>query len=260
VFRNRFVKSITSNSVSQDGLYLLISELEYLQGTGAGAGVDTSGEEILLKILRGSDREKTIFDVGANVGEFTEMIDSNVDNTIIHLFEPQSGLAKELSDNYASDENKSVNGCALSDEESQTAIHYNEEGSGLASMSKRRLDHMGIEFDKEEVVKTETLDNYCKRNGVEEIDLLKIDVEGHELNVLKGAEEMLSSQSIECISFEFGGANIDSRTYLQDYFYFFDEYGYTIHRILPRGTLYELDSYSELDEKFRTTNFVAVKD
>lgn len=260
IFRNDIVKLLTSSSVSQDALYLLILELEYLQGIGSGAGVQSSGEDVLIKIISGVETEKTIFDVGANVGDFTEMIDSNVDNTTIHLFEPQESLATDLSDKYSSDENKYVNEFALSDEVSETNIHYNKEGSGLASMSKRRLDHMDIEFNKEELVQTETLDKYCRENEIEEIDLLKIDVEGHELNVLRGADEMLSSKSIEFISFEFGGANIDSRTYFQDYFYFFNKYGYTIHRILPRGTLYELDSYSELDEKFRTTNFVAIKD
>lgn len=254
------MKLLTSNSVSQKVLYLLILELEHLQGIGAGAGVYSSGEEVLTKMMPGSEVEKTVFDVGANVGDFTDMIDSNTENTTIHLFEPQESLVNELFDKFSTDNNKYVNNHALSDKTSETIIHYNEERSSLASLSKRRLDHMDIKFNKEELVKTETLDNYCRQNHIEEIDLLKIDVEGHELNVLRGAAEMLSSQSVICISFEFGGANIDSKTYLQDYFYFFDKYGYTIHRILPRGDLYKIDSYSELDEKFRTTNFVAIKD
>lgn len=67
-----------------------------------------------------------------------------------------------------------------------------------------------------------------------------MDVEGHELDVLAGANEMISSGSIEYITFEFGGANIDSRIFFQDYYYFFDHYGYTIYRILPRKGLKKL--------------------
>jgi len=259
-FRNKFVKSVTSNRLPQEGLGLVISELEYLQGIGAGAGVESSGEQVITKLLSVTNSNKVIFDVGANVGDYTDMIDRQIDTTNIHLFEPQQKLANRLKDKYSTDEQKRVNGFALSDESGQTTIHYDKEGSGLASMTKRKLDHFDIDFDQEENIETETLDNYCKDQEIEEIDLLKIDVEGHELEVLKGSKDMISSRNIRFITFEFGGANIDTRTYFQDYYYFFDEHGYDIYRVLPSADLYRIDSYSELDEKFRTTNYIAVRD
>jgi len=60
-------------------------------------------------------------------------------------------------------------------------------------------------------------------------------------------------------SFEFGGCNLDSRTFLRDYFEFFDKYNMKIFRITPSGTLVSLSRYHEHLERFTTTNYVAVR-
>lgn len=260
IFRSEFVKYVTCNRLLQEGLRLIVSELEYLQGIGAGVGVESSGEHVITNLLDDIDEKKNklIFDVGANVGDYTDMVDRRVDRVNIHLFEPQQKLINQLEDKYSTDEKKRVNGFALSDENGQTTIHYDKQGSGLASMTKRRLDHFDINFDQKEQVETRILDKYCKDEGISEISLLKIDVEGHELEVLNGATDMISSGNIQYITFEFGGANIDTRTYFQDYYYFFNKHDYDIYRILPNSELYKIDSYSELNEKFRTTNYIAV--
>jgi len=58
------------------------------------------------------------------------------------------------------------------------------------------------------------------------IDFLKVDVEGHELEVFKGATGMLSQSRIGHIQFEYGGCNIDARVLLKDLFDFFTPYRY----------------------------------
>jgi hypothetical protein len=83
-----------------------------------------------------------------------------------------------------------------------------------------------------------------------------MDVEGHELDVLQGAELALSN--IEIIQFEFGGCNIDTRTFLQDFWYLLSERGYELFRLTPRG-IKKITKYTENDEVFSTTNFVAVR-
>jgi hypothetical protein len=82
-----------------------------------------------------------------------------------------------------------------------------------------------------------------------------MDVEGNELNILNGAKRMIENDSIDFIQFEFGGCNIDSRTFFQDFFYLLKE-RYRIYRILKNG-LYPIDSYSEKYEIFITTNYLA---
>lgn len=70
---------------------------------------------------------------------------------------------------------------------------------------------------------------------------------------------MFSQSAIDLVTFEFGGCNIDTRTYFQDFFYFFQDRKMRIARITPAGYLYELESYKEVFEQFRTTNFICYR-
>ncbi|HIO21636.1 MAG TPA: FkbM family methyltransferase, partial [Nitrospirales bacterium] len=86
------------------------------------------------------------------------------------------------------------------------------------------------------------------------ISVCKIDIEGHELDALNGFGEAL--KHIDVIQFEFGGCNIDTRTFFQDFWYFFTERGFDIYRITPFGAV-KINRYRELDEFFTTTNYLA---
>ena len=110
----------------------------------------------------------------------------------------------------------------------------------------------------EECVPTTTLDRFAAVNEIGHIDVLKIDVEGHELDVLHGATEMLSSGRIDVVQFEFGGCNLDTRTNLHEFYSLMSAYGYVIHIITKHG-LERIEHYREIYEQYRTTNFVAVR-
>lgn len=86
-------------------------------------------------------------------------------------------------------------------------------------------------------------------------NLIKLDVEGHELDVLSGGKEILGK--VEVVQFEFGGCNIDTKTYFQDFWYFFQALDFALFRVTPFGVRL-IENYSEEDEYFRTTNFLAV--
>lgn len=86
--------------------------------------------------------------------------------------------------------------------------------------------------------------------------VLKLDIEGHELSALLGATETL--RQIEIVQFEFGGGNIDSHTYFQDFWYFFTDLEFDLHRLTPTG-LNRVAEYSEMLEVFRPTNYFAVR-
>jgi hypothetical protein len=144
----------------------------------------------------------------------------------------------------------------FSDKKESVTLYSNKKGSGLASIYNRRLNHFNIDLKYKELIHLESLDNFCKNKEIDHINFLKLDIEGHEYKVLKGAKDLISKNSIDFIQFEFGGANIDSRTYFQDFYYLLVPY-YNIHRILKDG-LMTIDKYKETHENFITTNFLAI--
>jgi len=62
--------------------------------------------------------------------------------------------------------------------------------------------------------------------------------------------------STKVIQFEFGGCNIDTRTFFQDFWYLLTKYGFSFYRIAPKG-VFKQDSYNENLETFTTTNYLA---
>jgi hypothetical protein len=115
--------------------------------------------------------------------------------------------------------------------------------------------HFGVQLDNREAVTVNTLDEFCRQRSIERIDFLKLDVEGSEYRVLMGARRLLESRAIKFIQFEFGGANIDARTYFRDFYNLLSP-TYTIYLILKDG-LRPVTRYLERSEVFLTTNYLA---
>jgi len=254
---------ITGNRISQVALEFTVRACQYLMGIGAGSKVADSGEKIIFSVLK--ERIKppySIFDIGANKGQFLRLTLSNVPakDSTIHCFEPGHETYKELAVNAVNLPNVTLNNFAIGKENTQAILHFDQAGSGLASLTKRRLDHFQVSFDETETIEIETIDRYCKANGIDRINLLKIDIEGHELDALAGARGMFENRMIDLVTFEFGGGNIDTKTYFQDFWYFFAELDMKLYRITPSGYLNPLTSYKEMYEQFRTTNFLAMMD
>ncbi len=90
----------------------------------------------------------------------------------------------------------------------------------------------------------------------ETIHLLKLDVEENEIKVLKGAKNLLAAKKIEIIQIEFGGANIDSRTFLRDFWNLLHK-DYKMYRILSDGFT-KIPFYTELIENFFCTNYLFI--
>lgn len=243
----------TWNAVFQ----LALAKMSY--GTG-GTFVETGELFVLQYVSKELEKELSlvIFDVGANVGTYTKLLSDVFGRKAeIHSFEPSEKTYKLFLETTKKIDTVISNNFGFSDSEHSESLFTNAAGSGLASVYKRRLDHFAIELNEIEEIKLSTIDTYCAENSIPHIHFLKLDVEGHEINVLNGARRMIDSEKIDFIQFEFGGCNIDSRTYFQDFFYLLKN-NYTIYRILKDG-LYEIVSYRETDEIFITTNYLAVK-
>ncbi|HOC61467.1 MAG TPA: FkbM family methyltransferase [Smithellaceae bacterium] len=252
---------ISGNRAVQGAIEKKIQSLQELLGIGSGDGVLSSGEQAVFDILRHKfNPPYCIFDIGANQGQFLRLLLEHiaVDDFAVHCFEPGRETFKMLVASLKDDKRIQLNNTGLGKEQGEAVLHFDSAGSGLASLTKRNLDHFGIDFNQSEKVKIDTIDHYCSENSIKHIHLLKIDVEGHELDVLAGAGRMFDEKAIDVVTFEFGGCNIDTRTFFRDFWHFFCKINMKIMRITPSGYFYPIESYREIYEQFRTTNFIAV--
>jgi len=234
-----------------------LEKLEFLleQTQGIGYGGSSIKKEIssLSKFIPNG---KIFVDVGGNKGLYSEELLRIFNPDEVHIFEPSVTNVEILKSKFLDNPKIFINPLGLSNKESNSILYSNESGSGLGSLTKRRLDHFGLDFSVEEDVKLIRFDEYWRSNS-KLIDLMKIDVEGHELEVLDGIGDFI--ESIRIIQFEFGGCNIDTRTYFQDYWYFFQKNNFKIFRITPIGS-FEVVSYKERYERFMTTNYFCVNE
>ena len=232
---------------------------------GGGAFIDTSGEAwVLSEVVRPACAEApVIFDVGANVGDYALLVRSLIPSARIYAFEPAAPVYEQLSRRLASLSNGAncdTFNFGFSDEEKTVDLYsYTVEGeaaSVISSIDKRLPTQvLNVEVHDTERINVRTLDTFCASQGINRIDFLKLDVEGHEVAVLRGAKDMLERGAISMIQFEFGPANIYSRTYFYDFWSMLSD-KYDLFRIIPGG-LAPIPYYGEQLEIFLTTNYFA---
>ncbi len=257
-----FAARLTGNGTAQAAINRLINWMQILQGVGSGCDVTSSGEGRILRVL--ADKAKmqhiTVFDIGANQGQFLKEALRHLKNLRygIHSFEPGTGAYETLHSAFHTQPNVSLNHHAVGKVCGQATLWFDSAGSAGASLSQRDLSHLGREFLNAETVTMTTVDRYCEAKGIEFVDLLKIDVEGHELDVLTGANNLFARGGVGMVLFEFGGCNIDSKVFFRDFWNFFNSVNMRLGRLTPTGYVTPLNQYSEALEQFRTTNFIAV--
>lgn len=226
----------------------------YIQGKGYSAN-SIEQESKLAHELLGKSPELVI-DIGGNVGEYTAEIRRLNPNTEIHTFEPSATNIQKLNQRFGNDNKTTILPFAVSDIAGLATLFANEAGSPLGSLTQRKLNHFNVSFNIQESVKTILFYDYWHNSlNNRNLDIVKIDIEGKELSALNGFGKAIFSTSI--IQFEFGGCNIDTKTYFQDFWYFFKEHNFDLFRITPLG-IEGIKSYKESDEYFSTTNYIAV--
>ena len=229
------------------------NRIAQIEGKGWG-GRNTIKQEVEACLYLLNKKPIVFVDIGANKGLYTEYLLTKFPNLRSHLFEPSEINYKILTDKFLSKKNIFINKVGLSKSNSKGILYSDQFGSGLASVTKRKLDHMSIDFDQEEDINLLRFDKYWEKEEL--IDYVKIDVEGHELDVLKGFGDLIYKTNL--IQFEFGGCNIDTRTFFQDFWYFFLKKNFIIYRITPRGC-HLISNYFESDEYFNgPTNYIAL--
>ena len=98
-------------------------------------------------------------------------------------------------------------------------------------------------------------DEFLSKIGTSQVALLKIDVEGAEMEVLEGFGHAL--QNVRCIQFEYGVPNISSRYLLKDLYCFLVEKGFEIGVVYPSGVRFS--NWHPRMERFLGNNYIAVR-
>jgi len=107
------------------------------------------------------------------------------------------------------------------------------------------------------VVQTTSLDAYCEKRKIGYIDFLKIDTEGAEPLVLRGAQQLLEAQAIGAIQFEYGERYRNTATSLETVYRTLEQNGYKIFRIIPGGLL-ACPTWDPAMEVYRYSNYLAL--
>jgi len=250
----QFEKIITL--IPEQALRKIINKLQRVQGFGSGATDIQMEAFFALKLLgKLQDNQKiTLLDIGANVGNYSRAILKLNPMVQIHAWEPSLFSFNKYKNAFTNNDNVHVYKVALGKSHGMAKLFWDYPGSGLASMTKRKLDHFGINFDSSEQVEVSTLNSWFEITGIIP-QIIKVDVEGHEMDVFAGADKFI--KYVKVIQFEFGGSNIDTRTYFQDFWYFFESLNFDLLR-LGNNKLYKVIKYDEQDENFRVTNYYAV--
>ena len=226
-----------------------------LSGKGYG-GVHSVKNEVrtIMKII---ESPILIFDIGANKGYNTEALLLQNKNAKIYCFEPSNSNIETLNSKFSMLKNVYIINYALSNYSGEAELYFDTPGSGLGSLTKRDLSFLNINFESSQKIQVTTFKKFYQTNFPNNtiIDIVKIDVEGHEMNVLYGMKEVINK--IKTIQFEFGGCNLDTHTTFKDFWHFFTKNKFSIYRITPLGLL-RISKYSELDEIYKTTNYICI--
>lgn len=222
---------------------------------------DVSGENfvidsVLKKYFRNTNKV-IFFDIGANIGDYSKKLRQEFSDAKIYAFEPNFHTFEELSTNLHSLDIMSYSLGLSSKEIKQKIYTYSNDiksqhasiYSSVISELHKASQVLEIEFS------STTIDNFCEENHIQKVDFMKIDTEGHELEILHGGQRMISEKRIKIIQFEFNEMNIISRVFLKDFYELLKSYN--IYR-LNSNNLLPLFEYNSNNEIFKFQNFLAV--
>lgn len=233
------------------------------------------GEVRPLIPLLSRENDLVLVDVGANKGFWTKAFLYTFRGHVRHsyMLDPSPENFAELSprpDSLLFDEDDfqriSAHNVAASSSTGVATLYSDEGGSPMASLYSHKMsgeagalftgDDAGglrtVRLSEELPVSTTTVDLFVSANNIEHIDVLKIDTEGHEYDVLLGARNSLLAGMVDCVFFEFGCHQVESRHFFVDFFRLFDELGYEIY-LLTDGRLVPIPVYSYQYENFSGT-------
>jgi FkbM family methyltransferase len=157
--------------------------------------------------LLGAVDVKTVFDVGANRGEMTRVLLDRFPDAAIYSFEPDPDTFAGLHARYENEPRVHPVNCAAASATGPTAFHRgaDNQASSLYPRNKtgRRYYYSDFVMIEEITVSAVTLDEFCRAQAINHIDLIKFDLQGGEFEALSGATGLLAAGAIDVIVSEF---------------------------------------------------------
>ncbi len=214
-------------------------------------------ENSLTRYLIANLKENDIFyDLGANYGFYTGLASHLIKNGEIHSFEPSLLAFNYLQKNFSSDKKVFLNQCAVSDGSSQTLVFYDSSSKNKAAMGtivKEVVQHNPFGY-KEVSVPAISLDAYIKSHRPPTI--MKIDVEGSESMVIKGASSLLEGGTVIAMEI-WCTSHVYERT--KEAIKLLQQKGYKAYKILPNGSLKYEENLNPIKEKVGQFNIYIFK-
>jgi FkbM family methyltransferase len=144
-----------------------------------------------------------VFDVGANIGSTSLDVLAHFPNAVVYSFEPHPDTFRKLAERLKGQRAQAFN-IALSDKSGGAQFYTNDNHDEISSLSPSAPFSVRYRFaGKPLPILTSTIDEFCCSHGVRTIDILKVDTEGCDLDVLKGAAGKLKSHEISFVYAEF---------------------------------------------------------
>ncbi|MDB5283262.1 MAG: hypothetical protein JWO06_2337 [Bacteroidota bacterium] len=252
----RFLVNIARTKQMQ-GLWARLKHLSVVNmNYYGGSDLFESGEIAVLEHVAEQIKAKqnpVVFDVGANTGKYLKEAKQILPtDTKFYCFEPSQRAYDELKLVAANAPNIFLLQLGLGEKEEVLKLRGPGSGSVLNSLHVFNEGGGGTV----EEIQIATIDKFCAEKSIDQIDFLKMDIEGHEVAALSGARKMISEGKVWMVQFEFGQPNIASKTYLKDFYTILGD-KYSVYRIVRDGFV-PLGKYSEENEVFLTANYFAV--
>jgi FkbM family methyltransferase len=202
----------------------------------------------------------TIFDVGANVGNMTELYRLMFEEPVIHAFEPQPEVFAELERRFGQTAGVTLNRVALGAHSGTARLYQNSDRATSSLLplypESSWARQLGLTPQGELEVPLDTVDDYCAARGIDAIDLMKLDIQGFEPDCLKGATRMLGRRAIRVVQVEIiTHRKYQRRTTFLDIESILAPCGYRLFSVLDvigneRGELLVLDALYVLEQEF----------
>jgi FkbM family methyltransferase len=204
-----------------------------------------NGESELLTRMAAL-RPTLVFDVGANVGDWSAIAAEKFPGAIVHCFEISKKTFQTLGGHLKGPRFK-LNNFGLSNESGTLRYKDYGQNSGVNTIILDATYHDDAVSHALVEAPIKSGFDYCQENSIDFIDFIKIDVEGAEHLVIMGFEELLAKKMVRAIQFEYGYTNGDSRFLMRDFYHLFEKHGYIVGRIRRGGVSFRGWMYQDND-------------